>query len=918
MTANHSDCKVCIQKLENQIEASKEKMLFELETAKAAFEHKLRKMDRKMMHQAQCMDRLCQERVKAEATECLHRIDKRAIEERAHMAEENDAKLELVKDDLREWVEERLRDVQKQLKMLNEGGGGGLRVRSKSESDLGNIDSMEETEITDTDGEDIKGIVIGRGKSTHGQEDHISDDDVDGGKLDADEVSLEEKSEEDLDMSQGSPLQRRRPVTRSRNVRTGKYGRHQVTLGRSKSLDREIAMAKNVFREIENSDNSSPNDHDEDGSENVADNKHGNFKVPTYGSMPSEVKHQQETLDAPGRGRSAQRTTQSKRTSSFTRAVQHEMWAAAGLTTDSDGSGRSMVEGTYRPPIVVVNEPHRMGSYASGEGIQPANMSSADSDSETDTLSLTSSEDSLVTVSHVTINSSSGTLTSQHATPTHQAPVLQPNSRQPASGQSESSPSTSQSSSPGDAAVAAAKRNSDCSKSSSGISSAASNTFSRHNDPMDDIVVRASAMESRAPNRGQASRNRPSGSVDIPPPREFASNQYGYTQGQYTAAPQQYVTLRSAYSAQQQPNPAAASQQSRPTGQAGYPASSQQSTGQAGHPIPSQQGDVHARYPPPRQTTVVQPPAFRSSKPSVAGGAIFAARSSPSPIMKKRDHVTSHTHGQIPQEQKPVVKSSTAPMSQRYGHVHSYQPARTDQQSIQNYQQIQQISQQKSAPPQYQQIPGNEQRPVDAPQSQKPFHPSNTTSGFRDNANRFVQSANPSRQLAQQYQTQNSRTQSAFQSRPDVVVTPSVSSATPNLNNNRNSAKLAKPLVQQSAADNSSSQTGQASQTSMPTQQEGLAKPIIDNNGNSAASRPSAQPRPQTPKRVPPTASVPSTSNLSQNVQGTRPQSSGANDAPAHPKVSNSTGAAAVPGPRNTHPTGQRSTLVRRTYEITL
>ncbi|XP_071800719.1 uncharacterized protein [Asterias amurensis] len=108
-------CSIYIHKLQNQLEASKEKMLSEIDTTRAQFEHKLSTLDKKLTHQGTCLDQLSKERVAAERTECLHRIDRRMLQERALWSEEYERRLSYVRDELRRYFEVRLKTVQEQL-----------------------------------------------------------------------------------------------------------------------------------------------------------------------------------------------------------------------------------------------------------------------------------------------------------------------------------------------------------------------------------------------------------------------------------------------------------------------------------------------------------------------------------------------------------------------------------------------------------------------------------------------------------------------------------------------------------------------------------------------------------------------------------------------------------------------------------
>lgn len=150
-------CTPYIRKLENQIEATKEGLLHEIDMSRSKFESRMRNLDKRMSHQAQCLDQLSRERVAAERTECLHRIDRRAGEERAVMQEEQEARVELLREEMKKWFENRIQPLHDQLRdMYVEGDENGRRYTSPAnmtsiyqDSGVGIARTQSEKSLTD-------------------------------------------------------------------------------------------------------------------------------------------------------------------------------------------------------------------------------------------------------------------------------------------------------------------------------------------------------------------------------------------------------------------------------------------------------------------------------------------------------------------------------------------------------------------------------------------------------------------------------------------------------------------------------------------------------------------------------------------------------------------------------------------------
>nr|XP_040016583.1 ankyrin repeat domain-containing protein 6b isoform X4 [Gasterosteus aculeatus aculeatus] len=89
---NGCRCEPLISKLENQLEATKEEMKTEIHTVQDLMNSKMGQLDRKNKHQIRALDKMTVERVSAERTECLQRIQQRALQERLE-AEKSQASL---------------------------------------------------------------------------------------------------------------------------------------------------------------------------------------------------------------------------------------------------------------------------------------------------------------------------------------------------------------------------------------------------------------------------------------------------------------------------------------------------------------------------------------------------------------------------------------------------------------------------------------------------------------------------------------------------------------------------------------------------------------------------------------------------------------------------------------------------------
>ncbi|XP_034755866.1 ankyrin repeat domain-containing protein 6b isoform X2 [Etheostoma cragini] len=109
---NGCRCEPLISKLENQLEATKEEMKTEIHTVQDLMNSKMGQLDHKNKHQIRALDKITVERVSAERSECVQRIEQRALQERLE-AEKREASL--VRE-LKSWCLSKLQNMDLGLK----------------------------------------------------------------------------------------------------------------------------------------------------------------------------------------------------------------------------------------------------------------------------------------------------------------------------------------------------------------------------------------------------------------------------------------------------------------------------------------------------------------------------------------------------------------------------------------------------------------------------------------------------------------------------------------------------------------------------------------------------------------------------------------------------------------------------------
>nr|XP_015208428.1 PREDICTED: ankyrin repeat domain-containing protein 6 [Lepisosteus oculatus]XP_015208437.1 PREDICTED: ankyrin repeat domain-containing protein 6 [Lepisosteus oculatus]XP_015208444.1 PREDICTED: ankyrin repeat domain-containing protein 6 [Lepisosteus oculatus]XP_015208450.1 PREDICTED: ankyrin repeat domain-containing protein 6 [Lepisosteus oculatus]XP_015208457.1 PREDICTED: ankyrin repeat domain-containing protein 6 [Lepisosteus oculatus] len=105
---NGCRCEPLINKLENQLEATKEEMKSEIQTVQDQMNSKLGQLDSKNKHQMKVLEKMTGERISAERTECLHRIDQRAALERL----EGEKKQASVVNELKNWCLSKIQNME--------------------------------------------------------------------------------------------------------------------------------------------------------------------------------------------------------------------------------------------------------------------------------------------------------------------------------------------------------------------------------------------------------------------------------------------------------------------------------------------------------------------------------------------------------------------------------------------------------------------------------------------------------------------------------------------------------------------------------------------------------------------------------------------------------------------------------------
>ncbi|NXD22368.1 ANKR6 protein, partial [Spelaeornis formosus] len=148
---NGCRCEPLINKLENQLEATVEEIKAELGTVQDKMNIKLGQMESKTQHQLRVLDKLMAERLSAERTECLHRLQQHAELEKS---EGEKRQISLV-DELKTWCLLKIQNLELKL--------SGDSRSSRPKSTLSTCESLTETLDTDNNPHSTEQQVVAGG-----------------------------------------------------------------------------------------------------------------------------------------------------------------------------------------------------------------------------------------------------------------------------------------------------------------------------------------------------------------------------------------------------------------------------------------------------------------------------------------------------------------------------------------------------------------------------------------------------------------------------------------------------------------------------------------------------------------------------------------------------------------------------------
>ncbi|MGH0156814.1 UNVERIFIED_CONTAM: hypothetical protein FKN15_059236 [Acipenser sinensis] len=134
---NGCRCEPLINKLENQLEATKEEIKSEIQTVQERMNSKLGQLDHKNKLQLKVMDKMTLERISAERTECLHRIDQRVVLEKL----EGEKKQASVVNELKNWCMSKIQNIEVRL------SGDSRNSKPKSSA----FEALTESQTTESD-----------------------------------------------------------------------------------------------------------------------------------------------------------------------------------------------------------------------------------------------------------------------------------------------------------------------------------------------------------------------------------------------------------------------------------------------------------------------------------------------------------------------------------------------------------------------------------------------------------------------------------------------------------------------------------------------------------------------------------------------------------------------------------------------
>ncbi|KAM3603568.1 uncharacterized protein V6R79_025024 [Siganus canaliculatus] len=137
---NGCRCEPLINKLENQLEATKEAMKTEIHTVQDLMNSKMGQLDRKTKHQIRALDKMTVERVSAEKSECVQRIEQRAQQER----QETEKRQASLASELKSWCLSKLQNMEVHFT----GDGSSVSKLQRSSSVAEGMNKMDEADLT--------------------------------------------------------------------------------------------------------------------------------------------------------------------------------------------------------------------------------------------------------------------------------------------------------------------------------------------------------------------------------------------------------------------------------------------------------------------------------------------------------------------------------------------------------------------------------------------------------------------------------------------------------------------------------------------------------------------------------------------------------------------------------------------------
>uniref|UniRef100_A0A8C2J2Q3 Ankyrin repeat domain 6 n=1 Tax=Cyprinus carpio TaxID=7962 RepID=A0A8C2J2Q3_CYPCA len=143
---NGCRCEPLINRLENQLVATKEEIQSEIHTVQELMNSKMGQIERKNKHQIRALDKITLERVSAERIECLHRIDKRAIQERL----EGEKRQASVVNDLKNWCLSKIQSLE--MRLSGDRSNTKLQRSSSLNDTLSDCDPRSHTALPHTSG----------------------------------------------------------------------------------------------------------------------------------------------------------------------------------------------------------------------------------------------------------------------------------------------------------------------------------------------------------------------------------------------------------------------------------------------------------------------------------------------------------------------------------------------------------------------------------------------------------------------------------------------------------------------------------------------------------------------------------------------------------------------------------------------